>query len=247
MDHRHASSAAPFHGGPGFPSTHWSVVVAAREPDSARAASALATLCQTYWQPVYAYLRRKGHDEHGACDLAQEFFCRVIERPILRNADRERGRFRSFLLGCLEHFLAKEWNRARRQKRGGGRRVVSVDAVRGELCGLARAGPALDPVQVFERRWAMTVIEEALSRLRREYAAAGKADLCARLEPYVTASEGSYSELALASGMSEGALRVAAHRLRRRYGACLREVVAETVADPAEIDDEIRELFAALG
>ena len=219
---------------------------AAQDRDSPQALEALESLCRTYWYPVYAYLRRKGHDEHRASDLTQEFFCRLLERHYLRTADRKRGKFRSFMLGCLEHFLAKEWNRDRRQKRGGGLKILSLDDGSCEARYLAQADAEVDAAKIFERRWAATVIEAGLSRLQEEYTAAGKAEIYVQLRPFLSGQAESYAELAPRLEMTDGALRVAVHRLRQRYGACLRDVIAQTVSNPDEIEEEVRDLLAAL-
>lgn len=244
--HDDPSPRAPPRGGAAFATTHWSLVLAAQDRESPKAVEALETLCKSYWYPVYAYVRRKGHDEHGSSDLTQEFFCRLLERHYLRAADRKRGKFRAFILGCLEHFLAKEWTRERRLKRGGGVKILSLADGSCEARYLAEADAGLDPAKVFERRWAATVIEAGLERLRQEYTAAGKADFYQELRPFLSGEAGSYAELASRLQMTDGALRIAVHRLRQRYGECLREVIAQTVSSPEEVDDEVRELLAAL-
>ena len=229
-----------------FATTHWSIVVAAQDAASPQAVEALSQLCQSYWYPVYAYVRRKGHDEHAASDLTQGFFCHLLERNFLRTADRRRGKFRSFLLGCLEYFLAKEWSRAQRQKRGGGLRIVSLEDGAGESRYQAEADGGLDPAKAFERRWATTVIEKGLAGLRQEYLEAGKADFFEHLRPFLAGDGVRYEDLASKVGTTEGALRVAVHRLRQRFGERLREVIAETVSTPEEVEEEVRALLAAL-
>jgi RNA polymerase sigma-70 factor (ECF subfamily) len=221
-------------------------VLAAGDRESPEATQALETLCRTYWYPVYAYVRRKGYDEHHSSDLTQEFFCRMLERSYLRTADRRRGRFRAFMLACLERFLAKEWTRARRRKRGGGLTILSLDDGSCEARYLAEADSGLDPARVFQRRWARAVIDAGLEQLESEYAAAGKAGLYAALRPFLSGQAEAYAELASRLHLSDGALRVAVHRLRRRYGECLREIIARTVSRAEDVDEEVGELLAAL-
>jgi len=233
---------------PVFATTHWSVVVAAGRTDSSQASEAMAQLCRTYWYPLYAYMRRKGYDSHEAQDLTQEFFARLLARNYLNIADRNRGKFRSFLLGSLEHFLAREWTKAHAQKRGGGNVIFSLDEVDAENRYLLESAPELAPDKIFDRRWATTLLEQALERLRADYATDHKGNLFARLEVFLTgnAPEASYAEIAASLNMSEGALKVAVHRLRQRYGELVRTEIAQTVAAPEEIDEELQYLFAVL-
>jgi len=231
-----------------FATTHWSLVLAAGETTAPAAQDALAELCGTYWYPLYAYVRRWGYSADDAQDLTQEFFARVLEKHYLRQADPARGRFRSFLLASLKHFLANERDRARAQKRGGGAAPLPFEFETAE--GRYTREPPDDetPDRIFERRWALALLERVLGRLRDENYEAGKTVLFDRVRDLLTEgrAEVPYVEIAASLGMSEGALKVAVHRLRRRYGELLRETIGETVADPAEIDDEIRYLFTAL-
>jgi RNA polymerase sigma factor (sigma-70 family) len=231
-----------------FATTHWSVVLQAGENDSPQAAEALTRLCRAYWYPLYAYVRRQGHAFADAQDLTQEFFARLLERKYLRLADRNRGRFRTFLLTSLKHFLINEWNKANREKRGGGRQVISLDAEQTET--RFRAEPADDrsPDKAFERRWAMVLLERVLDQLQAEFAATGRTQLFEELKFCLTGeeSDSSYIELGRRLGMTEGSLKVTVHRLRGRYRELLREEISRTVQDPEAIDDEMRDLFAAL-
>lgn len=251
-----AIMSAPDHGlcqtpaGDGwFKTTHWSVVLNAGQRDSPNGSAALARLCQTYWYPVYTFVRRLEHGPEDAQDLTQEFFFRLIEKDYLKALDRETGKFRSFLLVVLKRFLANEWDRANRQKRGGGRQIVSLNAEDTEL--RYRNEPVDDrtPEKVFDQRWALAVLEQVMNRLQTEMIEAGKAELFGGLKAFL-GGEGdgaSYSEVAVRLQMNEGALRVAVHRLRRRYREILREEIASTVASPDQIEDEIRHLFLSLG
>jgi len=201
-----------------------------------------------YWYPLYAYVRRKGYPVPEAQDLTQEFFARLLARNYFRALDRRNGKFRSFLLACLEHFLAKQWVRAHAQKRGGGLAVLSLDEEGAEERYSAERADLLTPERLYERRWALALLERALARLGEESNGAGKQALFEHLRPYLSGADSaiSYGELASQLGTSEGALKVASHRLRRRYGELVREEVAHTVASPGEIDEELQNLFAAL-
>jgi RNA polymerase sigma factor (sigma-70 family) len=233
---------------PVFVTTHWSAVVAAGQESSPHAAEALAELCRAYWYPLYAYVRRKGYAWADAQDLTQHFFARLLEKNYVGAADRQKGKFRSFLLGSLEHFLAKEWTRAHRLKRGGGVSIIAWDACDPEE--RYHLEPADDSTaeQIYERRWALTVLEQAMSTLAAEYAHADKQRLFDELKPFISGedNEVSYGALAGRLQMSEGAVRVAAHRLRQRYGEAVRMEIAGLVQRPEEIEHELRHLFAAL-
>lgn len=232
-----------------FTTTHWSVVLSASvERDSIVAAQALDRLCRTYWYALYVYVRRQGYDFHEAQDLTQEFFARLLEAQSLRSVDREKGKFRSFLLASMNHFLAKEWNRAHRQKRGGGRLVFSLDDDAAERRYLQELADHVTADKLYDRRWAMTVLEQAMSRLRNELAAQGKAAVFDELRSAISGQRGhgEYAQAAARLQMTEGAVKVTVHRLRKRYGELLRDEIAQTLANPNDIDDEIRDLFAAL-
>jgi RNA polymerase sigma factor (sigma-70 family) len=233
---------------PAFVTTHWSVVLTAGHSDTTRARDALARLCQTYWHPLYAYVRRVGNSPHDAQDLTQEFFARLLEKNYLAAADESRGRFRSFLLAALKHFLANEWDKARAQKRGGGQIPIPIDIGSAETsCGFEPVDD-LTAEKIYERRWALTLLAQVLRRLREEYVRAGREKLFEQLKPTLTEASRTvrYAEMAGHLGLSEGAVKVAVHRLRQRYREVLRSEIADTVASPAEVEDELRNLFAAL-
>jgi RNA polymerase sigma-70 factor (ECF subfamily) len=231
-----------------FTTTKWSQVLAAGQADAGGSREALSRLCESYWYPLYAYVRRWGYDADQAQDLTQEFFARLLEKHYLRAADPARGRFRSFLLASLKHFLANERDRAGAVKRGGRMTVVPLEIENAEGRYSLEPPDGETPERVYERRWALTLLERTLARLSREFEAAGKRAQFARLEGYLTGEQETlpYAKLALELGMSEGAIKVAVHRLRRRFGALLREEVGETVSMPEQVDDEIRDLFRAL-
>jgi RNA polymerase sigma factor (sigma-70 family) len=235
-------------GGAVFATTHWSVVVAATDRDSDCARTALSHLCSTYWYPLYAYVRRRGYNPPDAQDLTQEFFARLLERNWLARADRERGRFRTFLLAALGHFLANEWDRAHAQKRGGTARVVPLQLDSAETrYGQEPPDPAT-PDQIFERRWALALLETVLQRLAAECRAEGKADLFETLKPCLVGEHDAqpYAFLAAQLGLTEGALKTTVHRLRQRYRQILREEIASTVAAPEEVEGELRHLLKVL-
>jgi RNA polymerase sigma factor (sigma-70 family) len=236
-------------GGDRFMTTHWSLVLAASDGEDSRGRESLARLCQVYWYPLYAFVRRHGHGSHDAQDLTQEFFVRLLEKDYLGDVDRSKGKFRSFLLASLKHFLSKEWARAKTLKRGGGRALISLDALSAEDAYRREPEDHATPEKLFERRWALTLLDQVLTRLSREYESAGKQALFEQLQGCLTGDSRllPYSELADKLDMTEGAVKVVVHRLRQRYRGALREEIAQTVASPAEIDDEIRHLFSALG
>jgi len=223
-------------------------VVAAGGRPSPESREALAALCRTYWYPLYAYLRSHGRRAHDAEDLTQEFFATLLEKRYLQAADRRRGRFRSFLLTAFKRFLAKDQERAGAQKRGGGKTILSIDFETGE--GRYEREPSHDwtPERVFDRRWALTILEHVLARLAAEYAEKQKDRLWEQLQPYLTGTTGAppYGAVAGVLGMTEGAVKVAVHRLRQRYRELLREEIAQTVDAPGEVDDELTLLLAAL-
>jgi RNA polymerase sigma-70 factor (ECF subfamily) len=234
--------------GANFTPTHWSVVLAAGRRDSTSSRDALEKLCRNYWVPIYAFVRRQGHNPHDAQDLTQEFFARLLEKNYLADADRAKGRFRSFLLASLKHFLANEWDKANAQKRGGGRVLISIDADAVETSFSAELAHEMTADKIFERRWALALLDQVLRRLRDEYARDGKEKQFEQLKQTLTEASRSvpYAEIAARLDTSEGAIKVSVHRLRQRYRELLRSEIADTVASPAEIEDEIRNLFAAL-
>jgi len=240
-----ASSGA---GGGQFNTTHWSMVLLAGQTRAPHADAALESLCRTYWSPLYAYVRHQGRSAHDAQDLTQEFFARLLEKKYLRLAARERGRFRSFLLKSLKHFLINEWERGQSQKRGGGQKVFSLDDEAAERSYLQQPAGHLAPESLYDRLWATTLLERAMERLGANYAATGKRELFDQLKPLLL-SEGtgeSYRHAAGPLGLSEGAVKVAVHRLRQRFREVVRAEIAQTVATPAEVDEELRCLMAAM-
>jgi RNA polymerase sigma-70 factor (ECF subfamily) len=236
----------PAAGGPReFATTCWSVVLAAGG-DSTRAQPALAKLCTAYWYPIYAFVRRQGEGTHDAQDLTQEFFARLIERGSLSGVVRERGRFRSWLLAAVKHFLVNEWHRSHRQKRGGGATIVSLDD-EAERRYLAEPVDPRSAEQLYDRSWAVTLLDKALGQLQEEWRAAGKLAQFDVLKGCFAGDRTSYAIIGETLGMTEGAVRVTVHRLREQYRMLLRAEIAETVASPEDTDDELRHLFASLG
>jgi RNA polymerase sigma-70 factor (ECF subfamily) len=231
-----------------FPTTRWSLVAAARDPASPEAAEALRHLCQAYWYPLYAFVRRQGHSVHDAQDLTQGFFTDLIERRSLGSVDRSKGRLRSFLLASLKHFLAKERARERAQKRGGGTERVGIEVDRAEERFRREPAHGLTPEHLFERGWALTLLERALGEVRQEWASRDRGDEFDLLKgALIGESSTSYLEMAARLGTTEGAVRVAAHRLRRRFRHVLEGEIGRTVRDPVDVADEIRYLFKVLG
>jgi RNA polymerase sigma-70 factor (ECF subfamily) len=229
--------------------THWSLVIAAQQRGTPGGQAALASLCAAYWYPLYAYIRSQGFSADQAEDLTQGFFAHLFEKDTLRAADRARGRFRSFLLTACKHFLVNEREKAHALKRGGGQAPLSLDF--GPAEGRYRLEPAhpWTPERLYERRWALTLLSNVLARLREEYQAAGKDVQFDSLKPFLGGEEVavSYAEVARHLGKTEGAVKEAVRRLRLRYREQLRAEIARTVEEEAQIDDEIRDLFAALG
>jgi RNA polymerase sigma-70 factor (ECF subfamily) len=233
---------------PAFVTTHWSVVLTAAGKDTTRAHEALSCLCETYWYPLYAYVRRRGHSPEDAQDLTQEFFARLLEKHWLARADREKGKFRSFLLMAMKRFLANEWEKARALKRGGYMRLVPFQFDTAETRYSREPADASTPEQVFEKQWALTLLQSVLQRLRASYAQDGKGKLFETLEPCLIGSRETqpYAALATQLGMTEGAVKMAVSRLRERYRTCLKDEIAKTVATPADVEEELRHLFRAL-
>jgi RNA polymerase sigma-70 factor (ECF subfamily) len=228
-----------------FHTTHWSVVLAAGEEGTEEASAALARLCQTYWFPIYAFIRKKGLSAEQAQDFAQEFFAGFLEKNYVARAARERGRFRVFLMTSVENFLHNQHDRAQAQKRGGGQTILSLDCEDAEERYQIEPVEESDPATIFEQQWAATLLETILNRLREEFSAEGRAGVFDELQGHLWGDEGSvsYSLLAQKSGLTEGNLKTIAHRLRQRYRALLREEIAHTVAKPGDVDDEIRHLM----
>ncbi|MFO0818347.1 MAG: sigma-70 family RNA polymerase sigma factor [Pirellulales bacterium] len=230
-----------------FRTTRWSLVFAAQgKLSQADAAQSLETLCRQYWPPLYAYVRHRGHSVHDAQDLTQAFFTRLLEKDWLMAVDRERGRFRTFLLMALKRFLANEWDRTQSQKRGGGVKFINMEAAES----ISIPDPRTTTAELlFERRWAFTLLETVMERLRDEHVAAGRAAQYEQLKSTLTAARGGidYDQLGVTLGMQPASARSAVHRLRKRFRELFRDEVSSTVADPAEVDDEMRAVIAALG
>jgi len=231
-----------------FATTHWSVVLAAGQSDDAQASAALEQLCRAYWYPIYAYVRRQGRSVEDAQDLTQDFFARLLATGFPCGAAPERGKFRSFLLTSLRHFLVDQHRHADAVKRGGGRRLISLNAGQAEERFRLEPQHELTPEKLYEHGWAMTLLDRARSRLREEYSAAGKADLYEQLKgfPLTEKSDDSFQQAASELGMTVSALKSVVHRLRARYRQLVREEVAHTVADPAELNEEARHLIAVI-
>ena len=222
--------------------------MAAGHSSAPGAREALETLCRTYWYPLYVYVRRQGQSPPDAQDLTQEFFARLLEKKHLRLADPDRGKFRAFLLKSFKHFLVNEWEKARTQKRGGGHCVIPLDADTAESRYAAEPPQALTLDEAYEKRWAATLIETVLARLREDYSAADRRPVFEALKGLIWGDQTlrSYAELGVALGLTEGAVKVAVHRLRGRYRELLRAEVAQTLATAGEVDEELRHLMAVL-
>ncbi len=231
-----------------FPSTAWSVVLAAGSSSPPAARQALETLCNTYWFPLYVYVRSKGYSSDDSKDLTQEFFSRVLEKRYLMDVRRERGKFRSFLLAALKHFLANEFDRQTAQKRGGGRPTVSLDLENAEGRYVVEPAHEATPEKIFERQWALTMLGRVVARLRTEFSSKGKEAVFERLSPFLDAcdSRDSYRQAAVDLDMTEGAVKVAMLRLRKRYRSLLYDEISLTVASPEDIDDEAQFLLGSL-
>jgi RNA polymerase sigma factor (sigma-70 family) len=231
-----------------FQTTHWSLVLAAGHDSTPDAQDALAGLCHVYWYPLYTYVRRRVGNVHDAQDLTQAFFARFLEKEYLGDVDPKRGKFRSFLLASMKHFLSNERERARAQRRGGGRTCLSLDFEDAESRYRLEPADMMTPERLFERRWALTLLDLVVKRLEQEFIDAGKRDLFTGLKPFLTsAPDGpSQREVAAELGMSEGAVKAAAHRLRQRYRTVLRDEIAQTVTGPDEVVQELNDLFEAV-
>jgi len=238
----------PQPGGPLFPDTRWSVVLRAGLEPGSEGMAALERLCRDYWFPLYAFVRRRGYSPEDAEDATQGFMLHLLEGPLLGRADRERGRFRSFLLGALQHFLAKELRRQQTIKRGGAREILSLDAEEGERRFAREPADEVTPEVQFERSWAFALLERVFARLRAEYEQAGRAELFEKLQPYLAGKESmpGYEQLARQIGLSPSGVGVSIHRMRRRYGELLRDEIAQTVSSPEEAEAELAHLMAAV-
>lgn len=231
-----------------FATTRWSVVLAAGRRSSPKASAALEDLCQIYWYPLYVYVRRRGYTGDDAADLTQEFFARLLEKNRLAQVDRRKGKFRSFLLASMKHFLANEWDKSQAQKRGGGRAPISIELSVAETAYRFEPVDEITAERAFERRWALTLLDSVLQQLRTEYVAGGREDLFDRIKGRLMHPDdaGGYRDIAADLSMSEGAVKVAVYRLRKRYRELLVHEVSQTVTVAGEIDDEVGELFKAL-
>ncbi len=231
-----------------FPTTQWSRVITAGRGDAAEAREALSGLCRAYWYPIYAYIRHRRFTPEQACDLTQDFFANALERDLFAKADPARGRFRAFIRTVCARQLADRRDQEKATKRGGGRSFISIDSLDAEGRYSREPADELTPERIFDRTWALTLLDRVVERLRGEYEDAGRT---AKFEELIAllirdSASGSYSEVAGRLGTTEGNIRVAVHRLRRHYGLLLREEIAATVGDAAQVEDEIRTLFAAL-
>lgn len=231
-----------------FATTRWSMVLAAGRSESSESRAALASLCEVYWYPLYAFVRRQGHAPHDAEDLTQGFFAALLEREALGELQPEKGKFRAFLLACLKNFLSNQRDRQRTQKRGGGKSVTSLDAETAERRWQLEPADELTADDIFLRGWAMTLLNQTLAELRGEFEASGRGELFDYLKVYLTGeATTTQSEVAEKFGMTHDAVKASVYRLRDRFRRKLREAIADTVDNPDEVDDEMRELFAALG
>jgi len=231
-----------------FETTRWSVVRAAASTQPSQARQALEILCSTYWYPLYAYVRHRGNSAEDAKDLIQEFFVRFLEKDCLKDVDPAKGKFRSFLLASVNHFLSNERDRAKALKRGGGVTFLPLDFTAAEERHVRGSAQDLSPEKLFDRAWALTLLESALARLRREYAESGKGAHFDRLKGALTGEDRvPYSELGAELGLSEGAVKVAIHRLRHRYRDVLLDEIAQTLAEGESMDEEFQYLLSAIG
>ncbi len=232
-----------------FPTTHWSRIAEACDLAAPGTQEALAALCRSYWYPLYLFIRRHGHNAEEARDLVQEYFVRLLDSPVLGLADRSKGRFRTFLIADCTRFLSHQRARARAQKRGGDRRVISIDAGEADARYLREPGHDLTPERLYVRAWAVALLEVVLARLREEYEQAGRLEVFLRLKEVLTGGPEAlpYATIAADLGSTEAAIQAAAYRMRRRYAALVREEIAATVAQPSDVEDEIRDLFTSLG
>ena len=244
-----SSTAAPPASDAWFVTTHWSVVLSAREKESPQSAAALETLCRTYWYPLYAFSRRQGRAPHDAQDLTQGFFARLLQKDYLQAAAREKGKFRTFLLVAFKRFLANEWDREHAQKRGGFTPVVSIDQELAESRFAAEPTHNVQPDVLFDRQWAMTLLDQTMRQLQEEYVASGRARLFEYLQSCLAQEESAlrYAEIATRLNLTEPAVKMAVHRLRARYREILRAEIAHTVSATEEVEEEIRQLFSAFG
>jgi len=229
--------------------THWSAIVRAGQADSAKSQDALAELCRTYWYPLYAFIRRQGHEPHDAEDLTQAFFARLLEKNYVADARQEKGRFRTFLLTALKRFLANEWDRQHAQKRGGFQAAIPIDQAMAESRFNAELAHQVQPDVLFERQWARALLDRVMGQLREEYLATGRAALFEHLQSCVAKDESAqpYAKIAADLNLTEAVIKTAVHRLRVRYRDLLRIEISKTVSSAAEVEPELRQLFASFG
>ena len=241
------SSNEPSASGDIFATTHWTVVLAAGQRHTPQSDGALEELCRTYWFPLYAYVRRRGHTKEDAEDLVQAFFARFLEKNYLAGLNAERGRFRAFLLASLKHFLINEWKKARRLKRGGGEKLLALDWETADTQFQVAATDEPSPDKAFDREWALALLAKVIERLQQECAAEGKAQLFAQLKIFLTAGKGalSHADAAKNLNLDETTVRVAVHRLRKRYRVLLRKEISQTLTDESQVEEEMRALFGA--
>jgi DNA-directed RNA polymerase specialized sigma24 family protein len=232
-----------------FTATHWSMVLAAKNGNAVEAAAALNKLCRTYWYPLYAFLRREGRSPHDAEDLTQGFFIQLLQRNFLENVSADKGKFRSFLLAALKHFLSDVWDKGRAAKRGGGQIQIPLGDLNPEELYLLEPDTKGPAAKIFEQRWAVTLLGQALARLRGEFAAAGKATEFEQLKVFLSTptTDGAYDIAASKLQLATDTVAVKVYRLRQRYGELIRLEVAQTLADPADVEEELRHLFEAVG
>ena len=230
-----------------FATTRWTLVLTAARRNAPEAGAALEELCRTYWYPLYAYVRRQGNTREDAEDLTQSFFLRLFEKNYLEGLQSDKGKFRAFLLAALKHFLANEWDRATRKKRGGDATMLSLDWQDADTRYQIEPADNVTPDKLYDRLWAVTLLERVIARLREETSAEGESRLFEVLSPFLTIGKSAipYAEAASALGLTEPAARVAVHRLRRRYREFLRNEIAQTLSNPANVEEEMRALFTA--
>ena len=230
-----------------FATTHWTVVLAAGQRQSAAADRALEELCRGYWFPLYAYVRRRGYSKEDAEDLTQAFFARFLEKNYLAGLDAERGRFRAFLLAALKHFLINDWKKSQRVKRGGGEKLLSLDWQSADTQFQVASAAEPSPDKAFDREWALALLGKVIARLQSECEAEGRGSQFAELKIFLTAGKGAmpHAEAAARLDLDEAAVRVLVHRLRKRYRELLRAEIANTLSDPAQVTEELRALFGA--
>jgi RNA polymerase sigma-70 factor (ECF subfamily) len=229
-----------------FATTRWSLVVAAARRSTPESARALASLCELYWYPLYAYAYRRVNNVHEAEELTQAFYVELLERKTIDSADPVRGRFRAFLITAFKHFLSKEWDKAKAQKRGGGRPLQSLDFAEANSRLASESMAGRTPEEIYQRKWAILLLDQTLHRLRSEFQQAGKSEMFQALQEFLVDRGQSYRKVAKSLGMTEGAVKMTVSRMRKRYRELIRDEVAQTVADPADVEDELRDLFSAV-